>query len=163
MVYLAYLGESKNLKYKENSVKYLIVRKPVNKVPKGFIHLPHLSPSAELLEKAQRWKRKEFNDKEKLELSKLKIKIESNDAWWALYKPIFRKELKTRKDVNQGIDIIRRNFNQGKDIYLFCYCKDLDRCHRALVGKYLEKMGFEVDFRREKIEEENFCQLNMFE
>lgn len=162
MIYLAYLGESKKLQYKNNSIKYLIVRKPVNGISKGFIHLPHLSPSAELLENAQRWKRKEFNNEEKLELLKKNVDVELNDAWWVLYKPIFEKELEIRKDVKKGIKIIKNDIQSGKDVYLFCYCKDVDRCHRTLVGKYLEQMGFKVDFRREKIEEESFFQLNMF-
>ena len=162
MIYLAYLGESKKLEFKENNVKYLIVRKPVSGIPKGFIHLPHLSPSAELLENAQRWKRKEFNNEEKLKLLKQKIDTESNDAWWILYKPIFEKELETRKDVKKGTEIIKSDIQNGIDVYLFCYCKNVDRCHRVLVGEYLEQMGFEVDFRKKKIEEENFCQLNMF-
>jgi len=162
MIYLAYLGEAKKLEHGNNSKKYFIVRRPVSGIPKGFIHLPHLSPSAELLENAQRWKRKEFNDEERLKLLKKYIDIESDDAWWVLYEPIFRKELEIRKDVRKGIEIIRKDIQDRRDVYLFCYCKDVDRCHRVLVGEYLEQMGFEVDFRREKIEEENFCQLNMF-
>ena len=74
----------------------------------------------------------------------------------------FTKELEIRKDVRKGIETIKKDIEDGKKVYLFCYCKKLERCHRVLVGEYLEQMGLEVDFRREKIEED-FFQLNMFE
>lgn len=163
MIYLAYLGESKKIKYRSNIIKFLIVRKPVNGVPKGFIHFPYLSPSINLLENAQRWKNKIFIEKEKEYLELNNIDLNSSDAWWFLYKPRFKEELKRRNDVKKGINIIQQEIKHGKNVYLFCYCKDLERCHRILVGEYLEEMGMEVDFRKkEEKNNTNFFQLCMF-
>lgn len=145
MIYLSYLGESKNINYKHDDKRYLIVRRPVGNIPRGFIHLPQLSPSLDLFEKAQKWKTNTFTD---LEMETLR-KIESNtdeDSWWLLYEPIFMEELAKRKEVKEAINILKQDVNDKLNVYLFCYCKDLHKCHRYLVGKYLKELGLEIDF-----------------
>lgn len=164
MIYLAYLGESRGMEFSEDSKKYLIVRKPMGQVPKGFIFFPHLSPSSDLLENAQRWKAGNINRDEELFCLKSGISPRNSDAWWTLYEPLFLEELKTRKDIKEGLKIMKKE-SMNNDIYLFCYCKELERCHRVLIGEFLMENGLEVDFREvEEVEEETnkVSQICMF-
>lgn len=165
MLKLAYLGESKNLNIEKNILKLLIVRRPVGKIPKGFIHVPQLSPSNNLFEKTQNWKAKKFN-KEELEILKLKdvFSVDEN-SWWYLYEDAFMLELQNRKDMIKAVKRLKERLLKGEDIYLFCYCKDVCSCHRGLIGKYIEKDGFEVDYRRIEKSKENIeteRQLSLF-
>lgn len=138
-VYLSYLAESKQCNLL--GTKFLIVRKLIMPIPNGFIHLPELSPSIELLETTNKWKK------------------ENKENWWQLYKPLFEKELEENIEINNGITKIWKEL-QNSDVILYCYCKNTKRCHRYLVGKYLEKLGFKVDYRIKQ--HENNLQLNMF-
>lgn len=165
MVYLAYLGEIKKIKYKNPSKKYLIVRRPVGRMPKGFIHMPQLSPSVGLLKNTLRWKKGQFTKDEITKLNNMSINHNVKDAWWHLYVPLFKKELNTRIDVQKAVEKIRNESNAGINVYLVCYCKELSKCHRLLVGKHLKQMNLNVDFRdkdKEKAKSENFTQLNLF-
>ena len=163
MVYLAYLGESKKIKYKKPNKKYFIVRKPVGRMPKGFIHMPQLSPSVNLLKNALRWKKGQFTKNEIAKLNNTNISYNTKNAWWYLYVPRFKRELSTRIDVQKAVRKIKNESSIGINIYLFCYCKELNKCHRLLVGKHLEQKGLNIDFRnRKKIQNKNFTQLNLF-
>lgn len=148
------------MEFLKEGIKFLIVRKPVGKIPEGFIHMPMLSPSLELFNKAHMWKRSKFSKEEELKLRRIGVDIEDTDAWWHLYEPEFINELGAREDVKRALDIISMELKKENDIYLFCYCKELDTCHRVLVGKYLEGKGFSVNYRKPK---EKSLQLNIFD
>lgn len=166
MLYLAYLGESKQLNINTEALKLLIVRKPVSGIPKGFIHVPQLSPSLPLFEQAQKWK-KEITRKADIEyLKSIKKSVYEGDSWWFLYEREFKKEMKERPDMVRAIQRLIEQLNQGKDIYVFCYCKNVCRCHRGLLGKYIRDLGLLVDFRVKVIEVEEkspITQLSLFD
>lgn len=161
LINLGYLGEERRLDLPKGVVKLLIVRRPVSGVPNGFTHFPMLSPSPSLFDDAQRWKGNNFNENEIKKLEKLEFDITSPDAWWALYKPVFKEELRKRGDVSQALRILESRVERGIEVYLFCYCKDLHRCHRVIVGEYLEEKGLEVNFNP-KIEPVENIQLDIF-
>lgn len=164
MISLGYLGESRTLDLDNNTAKLLIVRNPRNGVPNGFSHFPMLSPSLGLLRDAQRWKKNNFTDLEISKLNSLDIEINSEDAWWSLYEPLFEKELRERRDVQRGVEILKNKVNVDREVFLFCYCKELESCHRILVGEYLEAKGLSVNFRKsEKKKKEKEIQINMFQ
>lgn len=157
MIHLGYLGEVRNISNLENSSLYLIVRKPVSGIPKGFTHLPQMSPSMGLFKDTYRWKKHQFTESEKRRLEELSINKDDAFTWWELYKPRFIKEMKNQ-DFKKAIDFLVRDMQEGRDSWLLCYCKDAEHCHRILVGKYLEDMGFEVDYRykRESVSQLSF-------
>lgn len=128
---LSYLGESKKQMDKD-SIRLLIVRKPPIKIPEGFIHVHQLSPSIELFSQAQEWKQQ----------------FECKEDWWGMYEERFLNEMKTRKDLVRALDRLEQRLKEGKNITLYCYCKDVAFCHRRYIGEEMERRGFEVDFRR---------------
>lgn len=163
MLYLAYLGESRSMEFKENSKKLLIVRKPQGKIPDGFIHVPQLSPSLKLFSKTQLWKKNQFSDKEKMFLEDKEVSWEDSDAWWTLYEGLFMEETKTRPDMVRAIERLKQCLKEGQDIYLFCYCKDVNRCHRTLIGSIIEEAGYEVGFRDKTSKSIENSQISLFD
>lgn len=149
MLHLSYLGEAAKLDISEEALKLLIVRVPPEKIPNGFIHVPQLSPSPHLFKTVRRWKGEDFTINETAWLGENNLikKYEGKDLWWFLYKRKFNEELKQRPDMKKALERLILLLNQNKEVYLFCYCKDVDRCHRGLVGGYVEDKGYKVDFR----------------
>ena len=49
-----------------------------------------------------------------------------------------------RPGVQAGIQILRELLDLGQDITLSCYCEDLDKCHRKIVGEWFEQLEYEV-------------------
>ncbi len=136
MLYLAYLGKATKLAINDKVPKLLIVRKPMSGIPKGFIHVPQLSPSTELFNNSRRWKENHFHSDEKILFDEMKVSSQDKDAWWSLYVPAFERELDERSDMKSALQRLEERLSNGEDIYLFCYCKNVDRCHRLLVGIY---------------------------
>lgn len=149
MLYLGYLGEAKLLNIKENALKLLIVRKPPRVIPESFIHTPQLSPSIDLFNSTQRWKKGDFTPKELHWLKQQNIEM-NEDTWWELYKVKFNYELKNRPDMRKALARLEELLKEGKEIYLFCFCKDVNKCHRLLVGKYIEEKGYLVSYESNK-------------
>lgn len=161
MLTLSYLGEAKSLNLDENTLKLLIVRRPVSGIPKGFVHVPHLSPSNELFERTQMWKENKFKDDEIKTLEETGVSPDSKDAWWTLYVRDFTWELNNRKDMIKALNRLKSLLKEGKEVFLFCYCKDTYRCHRSLVGEHMKSLGFEVDFRDKEDEGDNKKSIQM--
>lgn len=133
MLTLCYLGETNKFNL-ETGLNLLAVRKPPQVIPSYFVHVPQLSPSKELFFQTQEWKRK----------------YENKALWWDWYVEIFSKEMKERKDLVRALIRLEQVLQEGKEVRLFCYCKEVQFCHRSLIGKEMVKRGFEVDFRSEK-------------
>lgn len=166
MLYLAYLGESKQLKLEENILKLLIVRKPVSGIPAGFVHVPQLSPSLPLFDQAQSWKKQITRPQDIDYLRSIQKNENDSDAWWFLYANGFKKEMQSRPDMVRAIERLMEQLKQGKDIYVFCYCKDVCRCHRGLLGEGIEAKGFSVDFRKREVldnKSSSVQQLSLFD
>lgn len=137
MIYLSYLGNHNQFDLSKG-VNLLIVRKPPTKIPKYFIHVPQLSPSIELFNQAQKWKKEYKNISD----------------WFHLYEEKFRKEMRERNDMIRALNKVEKRVREGKLIRLFCYCKDELYCHRRLIGEELISRGYEVNWcKRKKLEQ----------
>lgn len=156
------MGESKKLEIPENTLKLFIVRKPVNGIPKGFIHTPQLSPSLELFEKTQEKFKKNIFNKEEIEYLYSINKLNEEKSWWYLYERAFKKELNERPDMVKAVSKLKKLLTENKEIYLFCYCKDVQYCHRRIVGEFLEEQGFVVNYRFKEKESDSTEQLELF-
>jgi uncharacterized protein YeaO (DUF488 family) len=141
LIELSYLGNHQSFKLEE-AMNLLIVRRPPAKIPEHFIHVPQLSPSNDLFQMAQIWK-KQLGDKEN---------------WFPLYEERFLKEIKERDDLVRALRKLEKRIEQGMDIRLFCYCKDHHFCHRKYIGEELEKRGHAVDWCKKETTE----QLSLF-
>lgn len=135
LIKLSYLGNHHEFNLEEG-LNLLIVRKPPKKIPKHFIHVPQLSPSLELFNQAQIWK-KEYE------------KIED---WFPLYEERFIKEIQERDDMVRALRKLEKRIQEGCEIRLFCFCKNEQFCHRRLIGEELIKRGYEVDWCRKPVE-----------
>ncbi|WCK57152.1 DUF488 family protein (plasmid) [Aneurinibacillus sp. Ricciae_BoGa-3] len=166
MLHLAYLGESKKLEIPDRAAKFLIVRKPVSGIPAGFLHIPQLSPSLNLFDKTQIWKKKIYQSEDVNYLHSLDIGELEDGVWWHLYKKEFISELVERPDMVRAIERLADKLDKGVEVYLFCYCKNVCRCHRGLVGEHMESKGYLVDFRKQeepKPQETLPAQLSLFD
>lgn len=166
MLHLAYLGEAKKLNLPSDIVRFLIVRKPVSGIPAGFIHVPQLSPSLPLFEQTQIWKKGIFTIEDKAFLDSSNISSEDPFAYWSLYEKSFKQEMLNRPDMVRALKRLGERLNNHEEIYAFCYCKDVCRCHRGLIGQHMRERGFEVDFRRvETVQKEKSVlnQLSLFD
>ncbi|PLS18939.1 hypothetical protein CVD28_00635 [Bacillus sp. M6-12] len=151
MLHLAYLGESKQIIVDSNTLRMLIVRKPVSGIPGGFIHVPQLSPSLQLFDHNRKtWKQGLFTEEDIAYLHSIQQTEDDPEAWWFLYEREFNKELVSRPDMVRAIERLGERLKQGVEIYTFCYCKNVCRCHRGLLGKHMQDRGFEVDFRKKQ-------------
>ncbi len=60
--------------------------------------------------------------------------------WWHLYEEQFIK------DLNWGmIKKLMALVKSGKTIALFCFCRNVDYCHRSIVAKILQEQGAAVE------------------
>lgn len=144
MLYLGSLSQAKQLPADNNYKKLLAVRRPPDKIPNGFIHVPQLSPSLELFFKTKNWKKGNFKEYELFLLEEKFPDISVEDRWWFLYKEEFMREMHSRPDMIKSIQRLETLLSQGEDLYLFCFCPNAERCHRCLLGQYLKSKGYEV-------------------
>ncbi|MFJ8528674.1 DUF488 family protein [Bacillus sp. NPDC094106] len=112
-------------------------------VGKGFVHVPHLSPSLPLFfQTKDKWKKFKFTDEEKEKLSK-----GNTGTWYDLYEESFIKEAKERKDFQQAYRRLRERLDTEENAILVCYCENKDKCHRGIVGHFLEEDGYQVIYQ----------------
>lgn len=90
----------------------------------GWIHVPQLAPSAKLFNQYIFWRRQ--------------------GLWpgkWETYKRQFVTEMKV---MDNYLARVEQRLNEGKDVALACYCKQVNYCHRKLVGDYFKNKGYKV-------------------
>ena len=137
---------SKYKDYKDNYTKKLfIVRNPmkVNCELYGMIHVPELALSPELYKKyITRWKYNEFTSKEEARLKELG----PGATWWSLYYEQFIAQM-YENDMQVNLARIVELLNQGIDVLLVCFCGNLERCHRNILGDYYTSLGYEVRYK----------------
>ena len=90
-----------------------------------LVPFDRLAPSSVLFEEMM--KAKKDNDEEKFQEGLSKF-----------------RSYKLRPGVQAGIQVLRELLDLGQSITLSCYCEDLDKCHRKIVGEWFEELGYEV-------------------
>ena len=115
---------------KSQGIKIAVVRfKPdwLDFKDDNIIHFEELSPSKELFMKHKRL-----------------CSVIDNEQAWAYFVGGFNCEIKTKQYMEEYIDKVRTILDSGKDVTLICYEKDSNRCHRSLLAKYFEALGYNV-------------------
>lgn len=117
----------------------LHITRDVNKgIRRDFIHVPQLSPSRELRNKAiYKWKKLKFTNKE-IEF----LKNSPTGTWFDLYEPEFQKQMNTDLDFQKCFNRIKEHLDNGKKIIAVCYCVDKYKCHRKIIHEQLIKEGY---------------------
>lgn len=120
MLYITYLANMKNIP--DDMVKLIIVRfvskqLDLKKLKNTYI-VSELSPSKELL---------------------LQYKENNN---WDWYVSEFYKQMDSDEDMKKALQNVKVLLDSGFDVCLICYEKDYEKCHRFLLAKYFESMGY---------------------
>lgn len=106
----------------------------------GFVHVPQLSPSEQLFRTYySKWSKSIFT-----EIEKQTMATGTTHSWWDLYAPRFMEEMSTRSDLQACINRTMELLDQGYNVLMVCFCPNYNRCHRGLIGYYLNKRGYEV-------------------
>lgn len=113
----------KNFNNNKSKTNILITRRKMYNIP-GVYHFPDLGPNTELLDWALEHR-----------------EIDAN--WFEYYTEKFNEYMLTPR-FRYSIGLLREYLAKG-DVTLMCYCNS-DKCHRFLVGKYLEEKGFQVKY-----------------
>ena len=63
---------------------------------------------------------------------------------WIEFKTSFINEINSRDDIQHNINKIIKAITKGLDIYLICYERNYNRCHRTILAEYISnKTGYE--------------------
>lgn len=117
----------------------LHITRTINRgIYKDFIHVPQLSPSRELRDKAiYKWKKLKFTNQE------LSIMKEGKSGtWFDIYEIAFINEMNTRNDFSKAYNRIKFHLDNGLNIVAVCYCEDSYKCHRSLIHSKLITEGY---------------------
>lgn len=121
-------------------IKLHIVRSRKKGVPDGFLHVPELAPSEKLFNKTlNRWKKNKFTSDDLFYLKS----INSSD-WFNLYRRDYLLQIQKDKNMNRYLKRVQQRLDEGKNIIMTCYCLNPDRCHRTLLAKHFESLGYKV-------------------
>lgn len=107
----------------EEAIVINIARKPMP----GIIQALELAPSKELFSWFQ--KNKEIPN------------------WFDEYKRRYKYEIQSNEIALQHMRHIKEQLLKGIDIVLFCYCRDVYKCHRSIIGEAYEAVGIEVIYK----------------
>jgi Uncharacterized conserved protein len=108
----------------------------------GFIHVPHLAPSEGLYSVTMyKWKKLKFTKEEKE-----RMRVGETGTWWDLYKERFIKEANESDKFKRAYKRLKEHLDSGRNIILICYCDDVTRCHRSIIGEMLVNDGYNVIF-----------------
>lgn len=117
----------KNFKSKrlENGININIARSNINNVDTKLIEL---APSKELFS----WY--------------INLKNNNNlyEGWFEDYRKVYLNQLKNNNKALKSLKIIKMMLEEGKDVAVYCFCQDVNKCHRSIIGDLFEKKGFEV-------------------
>lgn len=110
----------------DNSVIINIARKPM-KDSRISEHIIELAPSKELFS----WY----------------MANKGIDNWFKEYKKVYKQEIQNNEIALEKMRYIKRILDSGKDVVLLCYCRDVSKCHRSIIGEAYEYVGVEVIYK----------------
>lgn len=121
MLYTSYLSQLDKLP--KNSIKLIVTRylpNDLNILRYDKLYLvQELSPSKELLNKYNSSK-KSYDD-------------------WVEFRTQFYHEMTQRNDMKYNIEKVNRALEKGLDVFLICYERNYNMCHRKLLAEYISK------------------------
>lgn len=117
MLYTSYLSNLDKLP--KDAIKLIVTRyvpKDFNVLKYNKLHIvSELSPSKELLGKYNN-SHKTYDD-------------------WLIFKDEFNHEIESRSDIQYNINKINKALDKGLDVFLICYEKNYNKCHRSLLAE----------------------------
>lgn len=86
--------------------------------------LIHLAPSQELFS----WYRNNMNRKD----------------WFDIYCKRYMNQFKTDPEAIRQINEIKHLLDEGRDVCIYCFCKNVNKCHRGILGHLFSRKGYTV-------------------
>lgn len=129
----------------------LLIKVTNRQIP-GWINVPGLSPSEELLKQLEKW--------------------QWDSKWprmWPKYKKLYKHELIQIPLKNLHLRHLLKRLNQGFDVAIACDCGDEQHCHKQIIGEWINQQGIpvvqgkEIRKERKKISPSNIEQLTLLE
>lgn len=119
MLYTTYFSQLD--KIPQNAIKLVVTRyapRDFNVLKYEKLHIvSELGPSSTLL-KQYNATNKQYND-------------------WIEFKTLFMNEIDSREDIQYNINKIIKAISKGLDVYLICYERNYNRCHRTILAEYI--------------------------
>ena len=60
------------------------------------------------------------------------------------YEKVYMNQLKNNKYALNELSSIKNMLESGKDVCLLCFCRNINTCHRSLIGRLFKNKGFDV-------------------
>lgn len=68
-----------------------------------------------------------------------------SDNWFDTYKVRYYVEINSNARAIATLNYIESKLNEGINVCLVCFCEDVSKCHRGIVGRWYELKGFNVE------------------
>ena len=68
----------------------------------------------------------------------------NKNNWFDDYKKVYMNQLKNNKLALNDLSEIKKILESGKDVCLYCFCRNVENCHRSIIGNLFKNKGFEV-------------------
>lgn len=109
----------------ENTVVINVARKPIFGINKHYLEL---APSKVLFEWFQKNKKKE--------------------DWFKEYKKRYKKQIQYDEQALANMRQIKHDYlDKGINVMFVCFCRDVCKCHRSILGEAYEAVGIEVIYK----------------
>lgn len=121
MAYKLYTTYNSKIKYiPKDSAVAIIMRFPTF-IPKdtNIVHIPQLSPKTNTLQDYKK----------------------TND--WDKFAEEYKEQMYTDPETVAYLNLLMEALDNDNDVYLVCCEKDHTKCHRSLIGEYLQSLGYE--------------------
>ena len=133
VVYTSYFSKADKIEntYKVAIVRWLpsfvVVERKIydTKEPKHYVHIPEFAPDEDILREYKKGEAT-FNEL----LLNMHVCLDT--------------EMKQQSKVKFLIDNFCKLLDKGENIAFVCYEKDLESCHRKVIGDLFEKLGYNV-------------------
>ena len=66
------------------------------------------------------------------------------EGWFKDYRKVYLNQMKNNNKSLNALKTIKRMLEEGNDVAVYCFCEDVSKCHRSIIGDLFEKKGFEV-------------------
>ena len=66
------------------------------------------------------------------------------EGWFEDYRKVYLNQLKNNKKALNQLKHIKDKLDNGINVAIYCFCKDVNKCHRNIIGNLFEKKGYKV-------------------
>lgn len=109
----------------DNTVIINVARKPIFGINKHYLDL---APSKKLTDWYTKNKKKE--------------------GWFIEYKKRYKQQIQNDEKALAAMRQIKHDYlDKGIDVMLVCYCREVKKCHRKILGEAYEATGIEVIYK----------------